>query len=85
MTHVVTEKVTYKPNKTQRNYDGKPYLEGYFKLSDGSKTRFAASQTDGWQQWGNSTENLGLTVDRIEELTSLLIEGYYAGEYERNG
>ena len=85
MTHVITEKVTYKPNKTKKNWDGCPYLEGFFTLSDGTKTRFAVTRTEGWHQWGNSTDNMGITVDRIEELTSLLIEGDYAGKYERNG
>jgi uncharacterized protein YxjI len=77
MTHVVTEKVTYKPNKTKRNWDGLPYLEGHFKLSDGTNTKFAVTHEQSWHQWGNSYDNLGVTIDRIEELEAKLHEGYY--------
>lgn len=42
---------------------------GSFKLSDGSLTKFEMKMGESWFQWGNTTENLGLTVDRVTELT----------------
>lgn len=49
-------------------------IKGYFVLSDKSKTHFEISKQDGWQQWGNSTENLSKTVKRVEELQSELFD-----------
>lgn len=49
-------------------------IKGHFILSDKSKTMFAIDKEYGWQQWGNSTENLGLTVDRLEQLQSELYD-----------
>jgi len=47
-------------------------IKGHFNLSDGSKTQFSINKEYGWQQWGNRRENLGLTVDRVEQLTDEL-------------
>ena len=49
-------------------------IKGHFNLSDGSKTQFSIDRGYGWQQWGNTRENLGLTVDRVEQLTTELAE-----------
>ena len=49
-------------------------IKGWFLLSDKSKTHFSIDRVNGWQQWGNSRENLGLTVDRIEKLQEQLNE-----------
>ncbi len=43
---------------------------GNFKLSDGSTTKFEMRKGESWFQWGNTTDNLCLTVDRVEELTN---------------
>lgn len=48
---------------------------GKFKLSDGSVTQFEqtlenAKNGISWFQWGNTTGNLGLTVDKVERLVS---------------
>lgn len=58
MTHIVSEQV----NRNTRRIWGK------FKLSDKSVTHFEMCRGESWFQWGNSTDNLGLTVDRVEEL-----------------
>lgn len=49
-------------------------IKGYFVLSDKSKTQFDIDRVNGWNQWGNSTENLGLTVDRVESLFRELMD-----------
>ncbi len=48
---------------------------GYFILSDKSKTSFEMTLRNykslgsgAWFQWGNTTDNLYLTVDRVELL-----------------
>lgn len=42
---------------------------GRFKLSDGSVTKFEMSRADeSWHQWGNNTDNLKITVNRVEQL-----------------
>ena len=46
----------------------KNIIKGHFCLSDKSKTQFEIKRGKSWYQWGNTTDNLGLTVDRVEEL-----------------
>ncbi len=41
---------------------------GSFKLSDKTTTKFEMKKGESWFQWGNSTNNLCLTVDRVEQL-----------------
>ncbi len=41
---------------------------GSFKLSDKTTTKFEMLKGEAWYQWRNSTENLSITVDRVEEL-----------------
>jgi len=43
-------------------------ITGYFLLSDKSETQFSINKEYGWQQWGNTRENLSLTCSRLEEL-----------------
>ncbi len=43
-------------------------IKGHFTLSDKSKTKFDIDRGYGWNQWGNTTDNLSLTVNRVEEL-----------------
>ena len=47
---------------------------GHFKLSDGSSTQFEIRFEEDyndviWDQWGNTTDNLCITTDRVEQLT----------------
>lgn len=46
----------------------KSRIWGNFILSDNSKTEFEMRKNKDWFQWGNSTENLSLSVDRVIEL-----------------
>lgn len=41
---------------------------GSFKLSDGSITNFEMIKGESWFQWGNTEDNLCLTVNRVEQL-----------------
>jgi len=48
-------------------------IKGTFVLSDKTRTTFSIDRVNGWAQWGNSTSNLGLTVERVEQLENELI------------
>lgn len=57
-------------------HENKSRIWGEFKLSDGSATQFEMTReglrslgVGAWQQWGNRTDNLWLTVGRVEKLT----------------
>ena len=65
MTYIKSQKINKSHNR----------IWGTFKLSDKSTTHFEVRQNESLQQWGNSTENLGLSVDIIEKLESELYEG----------
>ena len=48
----------------------KYYIKGQFKLSDKTITKFEIDKQSGeWNQWGNSTSNLCITVEKIQALT----------------
>lgn len=49
-------------------------IEGKIKLSDGSETHFSINPDLGWQQWFNSHDNLGLTVDLLDDLVAATAE-----------
>lgn len=49
-------------------------IKGTFRLSDKSTTQFSIDREYGWSQWGNTKDNLYVTVDRIEELTQELLD-----------
>ena len=49
---------------------------GSFKLSDGTTTKFEMCKGEAWFQWGNISSNMGLTVDRVEELCDRWLEEY---------
>jgi hypothetical protein len=51
-------------------------ISGYFKLTDGTKTKFAIDKQGEWEQWGNTRDNLCLTVPRIQRLVNDLIFNY---------
>ena len=45
------------------------HIKGRFILSDGSTTIFEMCKGQSWFQWGNTTENLWISVERVEEIT----------------
>jgi hypothetical protein len=47
----------------------KNYIKGQFKLSDKTITKFEIEKKSGaWEQWGNSTNNLCITVECVNKL-----------------
>jgi hypothetical protein len=46
----------------------KKTIKGTVKLSDRSTTKFEVVIGGEWSQWGNSTDNLSLTVPLMEKL-----------------
>jgi len=46
----------------------KKTIKGIIKLSDRSTTKFEVVIGSEWSQWGNSTDNLSLTVPLMEKL-----------------
>lgn len=64
MNRIISKKVNSNKNR----------IWGSFKLSDGSNTKFEMSKGNSWFQWGNSTENLGVTVDLVESICNEWLE-----------
>lgn len=58
-TYIKTKKITYLKS-------GK--IKGILKLSDRSTTKFEIEKSGEWNQWGNSTNNLFISVPLIEKL-----------------
>ena len=58
MPHIKSKKITY--------YRGK--VKGSIRLSDGTVTKFEIFKGGDWFQWGNSTQNLCVTVPMMERL-----------------
>ena len=56
--YIKSKKITYLKTK----------IKGTIKLSDGSTTKFEVVSGGEWFQWGNSTDNLSLTVPFMEKL-----------------
>ena len=56
--YIKSKKITYLKTK----------IKGSIKLSDGSTTKFEIVRGGDWNQWGNSTSNLSLTVPLMEKL-----------------
>ena len=55
--------------KSKKITETKNFIKGYFLLTDKSKTKFEINKkTQEWNQWGNSNENLFLSVSRIENI-----------------
>lgn len=50
------------------------YIEGKITLDDGQEIQFDCSTENAWNQWGNSTENKGRTVDLVEKIQQALSE-----------
>ena len=59
--------------KSKKITETKNFIKGYFLLTDKSKTKFEINKkTQEWNQWGNSNENLFLSVSRIENIIEQL-------------
>jgi len=73
LTTMVT--TTLNPIKTKKLVWGKKGKEvtGWLKLRDGSKTHFSIDRDGEWEQWGNSRDNLCLTVPFVENLRNFLM------------
>ena len=48
-------------------------VKGWFKLTDGTKTHFTISRDGEWEQWGNTRDNLCLTVPFMIQLVEFMI------------
>jgi hypothetical protein len=48
-------------------------VKGWLKLTDGSKTHFEVQNNGEWEQWGNSRENLCVSVPFIYELVDFYL------------
>ena len=46
-------------------------IKGYFKLSDGTKTKFEIDKMGEWEQWGNRRDNLCITVPNVMRMKKL--------------
>lgn len=47
----------------------KNFIKGVFRLSDKTKTSFEIDKRSGnWYQWGNTTDNLCISVPKIEKI-----------------
>jgi hypothetical protein len=68
---------TLNPIKQKRLFWGKKGMEvsGWFKLQDGSKTHFTIDRDGEWEQWGNTRDNLGVSVSFVEQLRDFLLYG----------
>lgn len=73
----ITMITTTNPIKTKKLVWGKKGKEvsGWLKLRDGSKTHFTIDKDGEWEQWGNTRDNLCLTVNFVENLRNFLLYG----------
>lgn len=62
---------TIKSKKITHLKSGK--IKGVVRLSDKSTTRFEIDKNGEWYQWGNSTDNLFITVPLVERLAEGII------------
>lgn len=70
MIHTQTQIKTKKVNFGSHNE-----VTGWFKLTDGTKTHFHINKYGEWEQWGNTRDNLCLTVNFVENLRNFLLYG----------
>lgn len=62
-TQIKTKKVNFIKNE----------IKGWFRLTDGTKTQFSVDAQGNFSQWGNSTENLTLSIPFLIDLSTFLI------------
>lgn len=58
-------------------------ITGEVITADGAKRKFSLSADYSWQQWGETTEKLGNTVDLIEALQRAASE-FLVSDYDDN-
>jgi hypothetical protein len=59
--------------KSKKITETKNFIKGCFLLTDKSKTKFEIDKkTQEWNQWGNSNENLCLSVPQILNMINQL-------------
>jgi len=51
----------------------KSKVKGWLRLTDGSKTNFEVQENGEWEQWGNSRENLCVSVPFMYELVDFYL------------
>ena len=52
----------------------KKFIKGVFTLNDKTKTNFEIEKSSGaWSQWGNTTENLCISVPKVEAIVHTFI------------
>ena len=75
LTTMVT--TTLNPIKQKKLVWGKKGKEvsGWLKLRDGSKTQFSIDSDGQWEQWGNTRDNLCVSVPFVEQLRDFLLYG----------
>jgi hypothetical protein len=61
----------------ERITSNKHRIWGKFFHSDNSVTNFEMIKGESWNQWGNTTDKLCETVNRVEELCNEWIEKNY--------
>lgn len=54
--------------RSENIHRNKQRIWGSFRLNDGSVNKFEMRKGESWFQWGNTTDNLYITVERIEQL-----------------
>jgi hypothetical protein len=62
-SNIKSKKVTFGDNQ----------VKGWLKLKDGTKTFFNIDNNGEWEQWGNSRDNLCLTVPFMLQISEFLI------------
>jgi hypothetical protein len=61
--NIKSEKVIFEGNKAR----------GWLKLKDGTKTFFNIDNNGEWEQWGNTKDNLCLSVPFMLQISEFLI------------
>lgn len=62
-TQIKTKKVDFKQS----------LVKGWFRLTDGTKTEFTIDQQGNWTQWGNTSDNLNVSIPFLQELSQFLV------------
>ena len=70
-----TNIMTTHPNikKKEVTFTNDNQVKGWLKLKDGTKTFFNIDNNGEWEQWGNTRDNLCLTVPFMIQLVEFMI------------
>lgn len=47
-------------------------IEGTITLTNGTTSQFYLSKNGEWQQWGNTTDNMGVVAEALEQIVYAL-------------